>query len=72
MSGDVFLSVPQECMSQLIGTKGRKIKEVAQQTQTRIWTCNGNNQEKKCGFRITGSPNACEAACAEINRRIVS
>ena len=71
MSGDVFVPVPQECMGQLIGTKGIKIKEVEQQTHTRIWACKGNGLERGCGFKVTGSPHACETACDEINHRMV-
>ena len=56
----------------LLALKEEISRKLAQLTQTKIYTCNGNNLERKCGFRITGSPYACEAACAEINRRIVS
>ena len=72
MSGRVavFVPVPQELMSTIIGIGGSNIKQLARHTRTRIKTCNGDNGGKGPGFLVNGIPSDCEEAKLAIRRGI--
>ena len=69
---EVFVAVPQQYMGIVIGSGGRNIKEIRQDTRTRIKSCNGDNIGRGSGFLVTGSASGCEEAQLAIRRRIVS
>ncbi|CAB4008037.1 KH domain, partial [Paramuricea clavata] len=72
MSGDVsiFVPVPQECMGIIIGTRGRNINQLKQDTHTSITSCNGDNLEKESGFTVSGAESNCEEVRQAIRCRV--
>jgi transcription antitermination factor NusA-like protein len=70
--GEIFVPVSQECMGIVIGTGGRNIKKLKQETDTRITSCNGHNVERESGFIVTGTVTNCEKVREAIRCRLVS
>ncbi|CAB4016348.1 vigilin isoform X1, partial [Paramuricea clavata] len=69
-SEKIFVPVPQEYMGIVIGTGGRNINELKQETDTRITSCKGDNSGKESGFTVTGTIIGCENARLAIRHRI--
>lgn len=65
-----FVPVEEELMGLVIGAEGRKIKEIQENTRTRIRGRSRNGKES--GFEVTGAPNNCVQAELAIRRSIVS
>ena len=59
-------------MGIVIGTGGKNINELKQETDTRITSCKGDNSGKESGFIVTGTIIGCENARLAIRHRIVS
>ena len=68
----IFVSVPQDCMGLVIGTRGKNINEIKRATGTQIKPCDGDSSGKGSGFEVTGKQIGCEKAQQAIQRRIVS
>ena len=68
---EVFVPVPQEYMGRIIGTRGSNVKQIAQETRTRIKTCNRENVGEGPGFLVIGTPRDCKDAQRAIQSCIV-
>ena len=59
---EVFVPVPRKYMGRIIGTRGSNVKQIAQETRTRIKTCNRENVGKGPGFLVIGIARYCKDA----------
>ena len=68
----LFVPVAKEYMGIVIGRNGRNIKQIKENTQARITSCNGDESGEGSGFKVTGPKTSVEKARVAIEECVVS